>query len=479
MKGDISVTSIDAKGATQEVGREVSLAVMPERDVRLRLNDYYEVYRPADPDLAKQEGARCLNCGAAFCMPDSGYGEGCPIYNKIPEWNELVRLGRWEDAYHRLSQTNPFPEFTSRVCPAPCQDACILGINEQPIQIKGIERSIIDHAFAAGWVEPLAPKQRTGRHLAVVGSGPAGLSAAHELNAMGHEVTVYEQADRPGGLLRYGVPNMKLDKRVLDRRIDLMIESGVRFNNNCSIGQDIKAEQLVDAHDGVVLACGAMKARDLNMPGRDLGGIHQAVAYLTASMKSQQSGEASAIDAAGQRVVIIGAGDTGADCIATAYRQGAVSVTNLSNTPPPPPVRDDQHPWPSMKRTFRVDYSHAEGAALHGEDPRQWNISSSAFLESKNHPGQIGGLRCEDAHGVAQEISADLVLLSVGFTGHDCGPLIEALEHARDKHAGTKMGSPLPIVQAGDMSIGPSLVVHAIAQGKQAAEEISAALTVS
>jgi len=442
-------------------------AVVPERDALLRLNDFYEFYEKADPYAAKQEGARCMKCGAAFCMPDSGYGQGCPIYNKIPEWNELVRLDRWREAYERLSQTNPFPEFTSRVCPAPCQDACILGINEQSVQIKGIERAIADRAFDQGWVVPQRTAPRTGKRIAVVGSGPAGLSAAHHLNALGHEVTVYERNDVPGGLLRYGVPNMKLDKGVLDRRIDLMRAAGIGFELNCSIGENITAEYLSENHDAIILACGAMKARDIKLPGRELAGIFQAIPYLTASMRAQTSGDGPSINANGKRVVIIGAGDTGADCIATAMRQGAKSVINLANSPMPPGQRDRDHPWPGPQGTLRTDYAHKEAAAAHGSDPRWWQATTTRFIESQTSPGHVGGLEFDLPEKRSEKIDADLVILSVGFTGHDSGDLIKALE---------PVTATTPVILAGDMARGPSLVVHAIAEGRRAADKLSAML---
>lgn len=442
---------------------------MPARDALLRLNDYYEVYSPAQPAAAAAQGERCMNCGAAFCMPDSGYGHGCPIYNKIPEWNELVRLGRWEDAYHRLSETNPFPEFTSRVCPAPCQDACILGINEAPVQIKGIERAIIDRAFEEGWVEPIQPRGRLGPEVAVAGSGPAGLSAAHELNALGYGVTVYERSDRVGGLLRYGVPNMKLDKGVLDRRIALMRSCGVRFQTHCEIGRDITPQQLCSRHDAVVLACGAMQARDLRLPGRGLGGIVQALDYLTCSMKALQNHSAPEIDAQGKRVIVIGAGDTGADCIATALRQGARSVINLANGPAPNTHRDTSHPWPGPKGTLKYDYAHQEASSRQGKDPRLWLTSTRAFIASESNPRVVGAVEVSDEVGGPNRLQADLVILAIGFVGH-------SMQHLADEVR--RYDRDCPSIIAGDMAMGPSLVVHAIAEGKRAAGVIHERLAV-
>lgn len=445
------------------------LCVVPARDPRERLADYAEVYAPADPDAAKREGRRCLNCGAAFCMPDSGYDQGCPIYNKIPEWNELVRLGRWRDAYDRLDQTNPFPEFTARVCPAPCEDACILGINETPIQIKGVERAIIDRAFDEGWVRSHKPAPGTGKRVGIVGSGPAGLAAAEILNRQGHAVTIYERNDLPGGLLRYGVPNMKLDKKVLDRRIKLMTESGVRFQLLCEVGKDITRAQLFADHDAIVLACGALKPRELNLPGRELSGIVQAIPYLTASMRAVQARKESTIDARGLRVAVIGAGDTGADCLATALRQGAESVINLARGEASPNERDAQHPWPGPKGTLPYDYAHTEAAQAQGGDPRCWQVSTQSFIAHQADTARVGALEVRDESGVLRRIPIDMVILAVGFTGHDSGPL---LDQFKNPDGSSSTSTSPPVVIAGDMAIGPSLVVHAIAEGKRAAAEV-------
>ena len=445
------------------VGRS-AVDVVPGRDVRLRLNDFYEVTGKADPSAAQTEGSNCMNCGAAFCMPDSGYGQGCPIYNKIPEWNELVHLGRWHDAYKRLSETNPFPEFTARVCPAPCQDACIMGINDKPIQIKGIERAIIDRAFESGWVVPDVP-DRTGKRVAVIGSGPAGLAAAQKLNEQGHDVTVYEQADKPGGLLRYGIPYMKLDKAVLDRRIEVMSNSGIMFKTNCAVGKDITAQQIADDADAIILACGAMQPRDLPFPGRELRGIYQAVPYLTASTKSVSTEVPPDISAKDKDVVIIGAGDTGADCIATALRQGAKSVINLSYPEAPPYEREPDNPWPEFKRTYSYDYAHQEADAIQGKDCRWWSVNTTAFIPSENDASHVGAIDLIDMGDNDKEhrIPADLVVLSCGFIGHNAGPLVETFE---------SISEAKPLVVAGDMAMGPSLVVKAIAEGKRAATEV-------
>ncbi|MEM7624189.1 MAG: glutamate synthase subunit beta [Planctomycetota bacterium] len=450
---------------------------MPPRDAALRLNDFYEVYTEADPTAARAEGGRCLNCGAAFCMPDSGYGQGCPIHNKIPEWNELVRLGRWRDAYDRLSATNPFPEFTSRICPAPCQDACILGINEDPVQIKGVERAIIDHAFGAGWVEPPTVGEPTGRSVAVVGSGPAGLAAADALIREGHAVTVYERSDRPGGLLTYGVPNMKLDKQTVQRRIDLLEAGGVRFVCNTTVGVDMTAEQLRDQNDAVLLAIGAQRARPLDLPGRELTGVHRAMDYLEVSTRTHL-GElpAEGLDVAGTDVIVIGGGDTGADCVGTALRQGCRSLLNITRREQPDDVRDTAHPWPGPPDTYSLDYAHAEGVERFGRDPREFQVQPMAFVADPESPNRLAGVRVRRLDtGREETLPAQLVFLSIGFVGHDSPPLVEALGLEEswgrlqdDRHRTAQPG----VYVAGDCRRGASLVVWAIREGLDAAAAI-------
>ncbi|MEM9916367.1 MAG: glutamate synthase subunit beta [Planctomycetota bacterium] len=454
---------------------------MPARDASIRLNDFYEVYTEADPEAAKAEGGRCFNCGAAFCMPDSGYGQGCPIENKIPEWNELVRLGRWRDAYDRLSLTNPFPEFTSRICPAPCQDACILGINEDPVQIKGIERAIIDRAFDEGWVTPITPTTATGKRVAVIGSGPAGLSAADQLVRRGHNVVVYEKADRPGGLLTYGVPNMKLDKRVVERRIKLLEQSGVRFRLNADVGGAIDPGQLLAEHDAVLLAIGAQQARPLDLPGRELPGVHEAMDYLTGSTRDYLGDPASAepIHAAGKDVVVIGGGDTGADCVGTALRQGCRSLLNITRRATPPDSRDAHHPWPSPPDTYRLDYAHTEGLERFGRDPREYQIQPLSFVgdsTTPNNTASLRGIQIRDLHdGSERVLPADLVFIAIGFVGHGNHPLADAfnLETRRGQLVGQDHRTTQPKVYvAGDCRRGASLVVWAIREGLDAAAAI-------
>jgi len=456
-------------------------AVMPARAPAVRLNDYYEVYQPADPQRAQREGKRCMNCGAAFCMPDSGYapGHGCPLHNKIPEWNELVRLDRWREAYQRLLETNPFPEFTSRVCPAPCEEACIHGIHERPVQIKGVERAITDRAFDEGWAQPHRPAASTGRHVGIIGSGPAGLAAADALIKRGRRVTVYERSDRPGGLLIYGVPNMKLDKAVVNRRIDLLERSGVRFVCQAEVGVNLDPQVLRRRHDALLIACGALRPRDLDLPGRDLPGVIQAMDYLTGSTRGLLDGRAGDADpqleTRGRDVVVIGGGDTGADCIATALRQGCRSLINITRRPQPPATRDADHPWPGPPGTYTLDYAHAEGVARHGRDPRAFEVEPLAFRPDPR-TGRVGAVRVRRLdRDAVEDLPAQRVILAVGFTGHDAQPLARAFDlpgrRGRLDAGDYRTGQP-GIYAAGDCRRGPSLVVWAIREGRDAGAAI-------
>ena len=451
-----------------------------ERPIHLRVLDWNEVYLPASEAEVRDQGARCMDCGIPFCH------QGCPLGNQIPDWNDLVYRQRWRAASDRLHATNNFPEFTGRLCPAPCEGSCVLGINDDPVTIKGIELAIVERAFEEGWIEARPPISRTGKRAAVVGSGPAGLAAADQLNRAGHAVTVFERADRPGGLLRYGIPEFKLEKRVLDRRLSLLEREGVVFRTGVSIGDDIPGAALRRDFDAVVLCCGAEWPRDLDVPGRDLAGIHFAVDYLTQQNRcceGDPGGDAERISARGKRVVIIGGGDTGADCLGTVHRQGAASVHQFELLPRPPESRTTDNPWPEWPRVFRTSAAHDEG----GE--RLFSISTERFLGDER--GRVraleavevqmvrdkGGLRFERVPGTESELPVDLVLLAMGFVGPRRGSVVSEMG-VRLTERGTVwrdqnwMTSEPGVFTAGDMQRGQSLIVWAIADGRSAARAV-------
>ena len=457
----------------------------PYRDASVRLLDFDEIYTPHDEARLTTQGARCMDCGVPFCQAD----DGCPIDNLIPEWNDLVYRGRWREALDRLHKTNNFPEFTGRVCPAPCEGSCVLGITDPPVTIKNIEMAIIDRGFAEGWVVAKPPGARTGRRVSVVGSGPAGLAAAAQLNSAGHRVTVYEREDRIGGLLMYGIPNMKLEKRIVQRRVDLMHAEGIEFVTGTPVGPggrgSVDITRLRGESDALLLATGATVPRDLPIEGRDLPGVHFAMEYLTDSTRALLDGRAPALSAKDRDVIVIGGGDTGTDCIGTSLRQFCRSLTNFELFPKPPPERAPDNPWPTWPRIFRVDYGHEEGTAKFGRDPRVYSISSKSFIESGD--GRLAGIRTVEVElndgrfaerpGTEREWKADLVLLSMGFLGPEhevSGPL--AIEYdARSNYAaeyGRYMTSVDGVFAAGDCRRGQSLVVNAINEGRGAAREI-------
>ena len=462
----------DARGFLEH-DREV-----PERrPVSVRLKDWNEVYEEFPNERLQVQASRCMDCGIPFC------NSGCPLGNLIPEWNDLVYRDQWEEASHRLHATNNFPEFTGRLCPAPCEGSCVLGINEPPVTIKQVEVSIIDHAWEMGWVKPVIPQLQTGKRIAVVGSGPAGLAAAQQLTRVGHEVVVFEKADRIGGLLRYGIPEFKLEKRHLDRRLAQMEVEGTEFRANTEIGLDITAEELMEGFDAVVLAGGATQWRDLPIPGRELEGIHQAMEYLPQSNRIQEGDRnAEAISAEGKKVVIIGGGDTGADCLGTALRQGAEVVNQFEIMPRPPEDRSDSNPWPTWPLIYRVSSAHEEGGK------RIFAINTSEFL------GENGKVKCLKTHKVEQvfengkiyfkeienseeEIEADLVLLALGFTGPETSPILEQLGVALDERGNvdrseTYETSIESVFTCGDMGRGQSLIVWAIAEGRSCASSV-------
>jgi glutamate synthase (NADPH/NADH) small chain len=451
-------------------------ALPTRRPVDVRIQDWREVYEPFPAErLAKQAG-RCMDCGIPFCH------NGCPLGNLIPEWNDLVWRDDWREAIERLHATNNFPEFTGRLCPAPCETACVLGINADPVTIKQVEVSIIDRAWDEGWVTPQVPDRLTGKTVAVIGSGPAGLAAAQQLARAGHTVAVYERAGRIGGLLRYGIPEFKMEKRHLDRRLAQMEAEGVKFRAGVEVGIDESADDLRARFDAVVVAVGATAWRDLPVPGRDLPGVYQAMEYLPLANRVQEGDlAASPIDVAGAHVVIIGGGDTGADCLGTAHRQGAASVTQLEILPTPPATRPDAQPWPTYPMTYRVSSAHEEG----GE--RVYAVSTEAFLgedrvralrlvEVEPHEG---GFRPRE--GSQREIPADYVFLAMGFVGPERGGLIDQLGLSldargaivRDAHYRSTVDG---VFVAGDAGRGQSLIVWAIAEGRAAAAAVDAYL---
>ena len=464
-----------------------------DRDPLERVKDWKEIHLHLPEDRLKKQGARCMDCGIPFCHSGSlisGMASGCPINNLIPEWNDLIYRGHWREALDRLHKTNNFPEFTGRVCPAPCEGSCVLGINNPPVTIKNIEVSIIDKGWEEGWVKPEPPQARTGKSVAIIGSGPAGLSAAAQLNKAGHLVTVFERADRPGGLLMYGIPNMKLDKNeVVLRRVKLLEDEGVIFKCNVSVGTDITAEQLRKDFDAIVVATGATKARDLPIPGRELKGIHVAMDLLTANTRAVLDGSATSITANGKDVVIIGGGDTGTDCVGTSLRHGCNSVTQLEIMAKPPLTRAANNPWPEWPKTYKMDYGQEEAAARFGDDPRVYLTTATHFEGDENgnvkavHVVNVewkkddkGNFGPQKIPGTEKVLPAQLVLLAMGFLGPE-QPLLDALNVERDlrsniKAEHEKYTTSLPgVFAAGDCRRGQSLVVWAFNEGRGAARE--------
>jgi len=460
-----------------------------------RINDWKEIHlHQSEADLKKQ-GARCMDCGVPFCHTGqlvSGMASGCPIHNLIPEWNDLVYRGLWREALDRLHKTNNFPDFTGRVCPAPCEGSCVLGMKEPAVTIKNIEYEIAEHGWANGWIVPEPPRKRTGKKVAVVGSGPAGLSAAAQLNKAGHEVTVFERADRPGGLLMYGIPNMKLDKQeVVLRRISLLEKEGVKFVCNTEIGKNYPTDKLLKDFDAVILATGATKPRDLPIPGRELKGVHFAMDFLTANTKAvlDNHKNGSFIDATAKDVVVIGGGDTGTDCVGTSLRHGCTSIVQVEIMKQPPLERASDNPWPEWPKTLKVDYGQEEAAAKFGADPRVYLTTATKFEGDANgqvkavHTVQVewtkndkGQFIPKNVPGTEKVLPAQLVLLAMGFLGPE-QPLLEALNIERDARSNAKADfekyiTNVPKVFAcGDCRRGQSLVVWAFNEGRGAARE--------
>ncbi len=472
---------------------EYARALPLDRSALKRINDWNEFHEHMDDQSLRQQGARCMDCGVPFCHSGSlisGMASGCPINNLIPEWNDLVYRGLWKEALDRLHKTNNFPEFTGRVCPAPCEGSCVLGINAPPVTIKNIECTIIDHAWEKGWVKPQPPKKRTGKKVAVIGSGPAGLSAAAQLNKAGHYITVFERADRPGGLLMYGIPNMKLDKqKVVLRRIKQMEREGIAFRCNSEVGRDITSAQLVEDFDAVVLCTGATKPRDLPIEGRQSKGIHFAMEFLHGNTKALLDKAQPPISAAGKDVIIIGGGDTGTDCVGTSMRHGCKSLIQVEILPKPPTERAKDNPWPEWPKTYKMDYGQEEAAAAHGSDPRvylttakkfltddQGNVSGVHLVEIRWERNDKGQFTPVDVPGTDRVVPAQIVLLAMGFVGPE-QPLLESLGLERDPRSNIKaehgqFATSIPkVFAAGDCRRGQSLVVWAFNEGRGAARE--------
>ncbi len=475
--------------------KEFERTLPEDRDPTLRILDWNEFHDHLPVDQLQEQGARCMDCGVPFCHTGgimANMASGCPINNLIPEWNDLVYRDRWRDALNRLHKTNNFPEFTGRVCPAPCEGACVLGITDPPVTIKSIEQSIIDRGFKEGWVTASPPSKRTGKSVAIVGSGPAGLAAAAQLNQAGHNVTVYERSDRIGGLLMYGIPNMKLEKWIVQRRVDLMAEEGVQFVTNTEIGKDLPATQLMEEFDATILCVGATKPRDLPVPGRDLNGVHFAMEFLhgnTKSLLDSDHKDANYINAKGKNVIVIGGGDTGTDCLGTAMRHGCNSLINFEIVNEPPDERAANNPWPQWPRIFRVDYGHAEAAAKFGKDPRLFQIETTEFIGDDD--GNLKALKaCEvdwskptpdgppfsRVPGTEQTFEVDLVFLAMGFLGPE-QIIAEQLGVSTDSRSnfqaeyGKYATNIDGVFASGDCRRGQSLIVWAINEGREAARE--------
>ena len=449
---------------------EYTREVPQRRPVPERLNDWFEVYQPFPDDHVRTQAARCMDCGVPFCHT------GCPVNNVIPDWNDLVYHDRWRDAIRTLHATNNFPEFTGRICPAPCEAACVLGINEPAVSIKVIEKTIIEHAFEQGWIHPQPPQQRSGKRVAVVGSGPAGMAAAQQLARAGHWVTVYEKADRIGGLLRYGIPDFKMEKWVLDRRLEQMSAEGVEFRTGIHVGVDVSMADLSAQYQAVLLSGGAERPRNLTVPGRDFKGIHFAMEYLTQQNKRGAGDDVPGqILATGKHVIIIGGGDTGADCLGTAHRQKAASVTQFEIMPLPPETRSPSTPWPQWPWQYRVESAHEEGGL------RDWSVLTTEFRgDAEGNVTELHAARVgtppgfQPMPGTEFILKADLVLLAMGFTGpfaQELGADLDARGNVAVDPASYMTSIP-GVFAAGDMRRGQSLVVWAIAEGRQAAAGI-------
>ena len=465
---------------------ELDRQVESYREVDVRINDYDEIFSGShNLDLLQEQGSRCMDCGVPFCQSSNG----CPIDNLIPEWNDLVYKNEWQEALERLEKTNNFPEFTGRVCPAPCEGSCVLGLNNPAVTIKNIELAIVDKGFEEGWIKPKVIESRSGKNIAIVGSGPAGLAAADELNKMGHSVKVYERSDRIGGLLMYGIPNMKLGKDVVERRVQLLESEGIEFITNVDVGKDLTTKELRETYDAVIFATGATKARDLPAENRDAKGIYPAMDFLTSNTKSLlDSGQPdqSDLSAKGKNVIVIGGGDTGTDCIGTSLRQGAKSIINFELMSRPPEDRSDNNPWPEWPVIFRVDYGHEESNQVFGEDPRHYQLLTKAFI--KDTDGNVKGIKTvnvdlikgklTEIEGTEKTWDAELVLLSMGFLSpehylsDDSEIELDQRGNYLSEHGDYKTSKD-GIFSAGDCRRGQSLVVWAINEGRGVASSVN------
>lgn len=458
-------------------------------NARSRIGNWSEFHDHLPEDELRNQGARCMNCGIPFCHTGTmtnGATIGCPLHNLIPEWNDLIFRGKWREAYERLSLTNNFPEFTGRVCPAPCESSCVLGINDDPVMIKEIEVSIVDRAFKEGWIVPRPPVVRTGKRIAIVGSGPAGLACADELNKHGHTVTAFEREDRIGGLLIYGIPNMKLEKSIVQRRVDLLAAEGIEFRTNVRVGTDISVDELKQDFDAIVLCCGAPKPRDLNIEGRELSGIHFAMEFLTNSTKTLMTDDAiSPIDVKDKNVIVIGGGDTGTDCVGTSLRQGCKSLVQFEIMPRPAARTATHDSWLGTVRTFQVDYGQSEAEAVFGDDPREYSVLTKRF--TSDGMGNLNGLetvavrwdsgQLNEIVGTEKFWPVDAVFLAMGFTGGEDTSFFSDLGVETDKNSivtanESKQTNISNIFAAGDCERGQSLIVWAIADGRRVAATV-------
>lgn len=476
-----------------EYEREESAAIKPKE----RIKNFDEFHTPLSLEKQRTQAARCMDCGVPFCqagMMIKGMASGCPLNNLIPEWNDLLYNGNWQQAYNRLHKTSNFPEFTSRVCPALCEKACTCGLNGEAVCTKENEKAIIEKAYEEGWAAPKPPKVRTDKRIAVVGSGPSGLAVADQLNRRGHLVTVYERSDRVGGLLRYGIPNMKLEKHIIDRKIEVMKAEGVTFITDANIGENVKAKKLLEEYDSVVLACGASNPRDIKAPGRDANGIYFAVDFLKSTTKSLlDSGltDGKYISAKGKNVIVIGGGDTGNDCVGTSIRHGCKSIMQLEMMPKPPVDRLPNNPWPQWPKVLKTDYGQEEAIAVFGEDPRVYQTTVKEFIKDKKgnlckvklvklepkKDEKTGRMMMSEVAGSEYEVDCELVLIAVGFLGTQKYVSdafgVELNERTNVKTAPGKFATNVDkVFTAGDMHRGQSLVVWAIREGRDAAREV-------